>query len=91
MVDFGDDVRSTVTGVTARSAVTTRTERTSATRVTSKSKKHKDVCPFLLTRYVPFSCDARQVLAVEVDGRIKFILLGMIFFLLKSSVCWIVD
>jgi len=48
VVDFGDDVRSTVTGVTARSAVMTRTERTSTTCITSKSKKHKDVYPFLL-------------------------------------------
>ena len=43
-VDFGDDVRSTVTGVSGvRSNLTTRTEKTGVTTATGKSKKHKDV------------------------------------------------
>src|SRR5271154_2046924 len=76
-LDFGDDVRSTVTGVTGRSNLTTRTEKTTLTTATNKTKKHKDVPP-------PTSNPPS--FRVGADGRIKFILLGMIFFLLKSSV-----
>jgi hypothetical protein len=78
-LDFGDDVRSTVTGVTARSNLTTRTEKTTLTTATNKTKKHKDVTP------PPFPPFLSLFWVVGVDGRIKFILLGMIFFLLKSS------
>ena len=69
ILDFGDDTRSTITHATARSTVTTRTERTVATTATAKSKKPKDVCPCIY----------------GVNFRTKFILLGMIFFPLKSS------
>src|SRR5436190_8760090 len=63
--DFGDEAKSTVTGATLRSNATTRTEKTASTTTTAKSKKHKDVRPLTHS---------------ELMSRIKFTLLGMIFF-----------